>query len=86
MERTKHLSYRKLLKKLDERFVDRELSASAQVLFQPATKKNLWKTGRIKEQIFWYGMGKDITEYVVSCNVCNKNKKSSIKGRLPMHE
>ena len=31
-------------------------------------------------------MGKDITEYVVSCDVCNKNKKSSIKGRLPMHE
>ena len=41
---------------------------------------------RIKEKFFWYGMGKDITEYVVSCDVCNKNKKSSIKGRLPMHE
>ena len=41
---------------------------------------------RIKEKFFWHGMGKDITEYVVSCDVCNKNKKSSIKGRLPMHE
>ena len=39
MERTKHLSYRKLLKKLDERFGDRELPASAQVRFQQATQK-----------------------------------------------
>ena len=39
MERTKHLSYRKLLKKLDERFGDRELPASAQVQFQQATQK-----------------------------------------------
>ena len=39
MERTKHLSNRKLLKRLDYRFVDRELPASAQVRFQQATQK-----------------------------------------------
>ena len=39
MERTKHLSYRKLLKRLDDRFGDRELPASAQVRIQQATQK-----------------------------------------------
>ena len=39
MERTKHLSYRKWLKRLDDRFGDRELPASAQVRFQQATQK-----------------------------------------------
>ena len=39
MERKRHLSYRKLMKRLDDRFSDRELSASAQVRFQQATQK-----------------------------------------------
>ena len=39
MERTKHLSYRKFLKRLDDRFGDIELTASAQVRFQQATQK-----------------------------------------------
>ena len=38
-ERTKHLSYRKLMKRLDDRFSDRELPALAQVRFQQATQK-----------------------------------------------
>ena len=39
MERTKHLSYQKLLKRLDDRFGDRELPASSQVRFQQATQE-----------------------------------------------
>ena len=39
MERIKHLSYRKLLKRLDDMFGDRELPASAQVQFQQVTQK-----------------------------------------------
>ena len=39
MERTKHLSYRKLLKKLDEMFCDREVPALDQVRFEQATQK-----------------------------------------------
>ena len=32
---------------------------------------------RMKEKFFWYGMGKDITEYVVTCPICNQSKKSA---------
>ena len=39
MERKRHLSYRKLMKRLDDRFIDRELPSSAQVRFQQATQK-----------------------------------------------
>ena len=41
---------------------------------------------RMKEKFFWYGMGKDITEYVVTCPICNQSKKSALPGRQPMQE
>ena len=39
MQRLEHLSCRKLLSRLEERFGDRKLPALAQVRFQNATKK-----------------------------------------------
>lgn len=39
MQRSEHLSYRKLLSRLEERFGDRELPAAAQVRFQNALQK-----------------------------------------------
>ena len=47
MERTKHLSYRKLMKRLDDRFSDRELPASAQVRFQQAFPEERRVFGRL---------------------------------------
>ena len=40
----------------------------------------------MKEKFFWYGMGKDITQYVVSCPACNQNKKATAYGRVPIQE
>ncbi len=41
---------------------------------------------RMKEKFYWYGMGKDVANYVASCAVCNKNKKSARQGHNPMQE
>ena len=41
---------------------------------------------RVKEKFYWYGIGKDISNYVATCAICNKNKKSELKGRFPMQE
>lgn len=32
----------------------------------------------------WYQMSRDCREYVQSCSVCNKNKKSSVKPKAPL--
>ena len=39
---------------------------------------------RIKEKFFWYGMGRDIENYVSTCELCNQNKKTTRKGRCPL--
>jgi transposase InsO family protein len=41
---------------------------------------------RMKEKFIWYGMGKDVTSYVVGCEPCNRNKKTSPHGKCPMTE
>ena len=56
MERTKHLSYRKLLKRFDDRCGDRELPASAQVRFQQATQ--------IKRSIFGRLGGQSVNAFI----------------------
>ncbi len=30
---------------------------------------------RMKERVYWYGMGKDIANFVSSCPTCNRNKE-----------
>ncbi|MEW8315842.1 MAG: DDE-type integrase/transposase/recombinase, partial [Candidatus Thiodiazotropha endolucinida] len=40
----------------------------------------------MKEKFFWHGMGKDITQYVVTCVACSQNKKAKAYGRVPMQE
>ena len=39
---------------------------------------------RIKQRYFWYGMSKDIRQYVLQCPDCAANKKPSRYGRAPM--
>lgn len=41
---------------------------------------------RLKEKLYWYKMGQDVSSYVSTCPVCNQNKKSSTFGRSPMKE
>ena len=41
---------------------------------------------RIKEKIFWYGLGKYVTQFVAMCPTCNQNKKATTYGRGPMQE
>ena len=50
MERTKHLSYRKLLKRLDDGLVTESCQLQLRCGFnrRPRRKKSLWKTGRIE--------------------------------------
>jgi transposase InsO family protein len=40
----------------------------------------------VKEKFFWHGMVQSITNYVTSCDVCNKNKKRNRYGRCPLTE
>lgn len=37
-----------------------------------------------KQHYMWYQMSQDCREYVQSCSVCNKNKKSSVKHKAPL--
>ena len=41
---------------------------------------------RMKEKFYWYGIGKDVTNYIVTCPVCSRNKKSGAYGRVPLQE
>ena len=41
---------------------------------------------RVKERFYWYRIGRDVAMYVSACPVCNKNKKSSRHGKVPMQE
>ena len=40
----------------------------------------------IKDKSFWYGLGKDVSNYVATCPTCNQNKKATAYGRIPMQE
>ncbi len=40
----------------------------------------------MKEKLYWYGMGTDVTNYVTSCPVCSQNKKAHSYGRGAMQE
>ena len=39
---------------------------------------------RIQQNYFWYGMKKDIQNFVSSCHSCNVNKKASKHARFPL--
>ena len=39
---------------------------------------------RIRERYFWPGMKADITDYVLTCEPCQRGKLSRLKTRLPM--
>ncbi|XP_013381256.1 uncharacterized protein LOC106152279 [Lingula anatina] len=41
---------------------------------------------KIKEKFFWYHLSKDVTSFVLSCDVCNRNKRKGCYGRVPMTE
>ncbi|MEX1347567.1 MAG: RNase H-like domain-containing protein, partial [Desulfobacterales bacterium] len=39
---------------------------------------------RIEERFFWFGMNKDIRQYIIGCETCNRNKKQNrnYKGEM----
>ena len=39
-------------------------------------------TLRLRERFFWYGMTKDIGDYIKSCEVCLRRKKNNAKAQL----
>ena len=41
---------------------------------------------KLREKFFWYQMSKDIESYVLSCDVCSRNKKNRCYGKVPMTE
>ena len=41
---------------------------------------------RLKEKFHWYGMKRDVTNYVQGCEVCNQNKKSVKHGKCALTE
>ena len=45
-----------------------------------------WTKSRLKEKVFWFQMSKGAESYVLSCNVCNQNKKNKAYGKVPLTE
>ena len=41
---------------------------------------------KLKEKFYWFHMTRDIENYVLTCNVCNKNKKNKQYGKVPLTE
>jgi transposase InsO family protein len=41
---------------------------------------------RVKEKYAWYGLGKDVSNFVAGCGVCNRSKKVDRHGKCPMTE
>ena len=39
---------------------------------------------KIREKYYWYSMTEEIHSFVVTCEVCNKNKKPNRHGRCPL--
>ena len=40
----------------------------------------------VKEKFFWYGLGREVKQFVATCPTCNQNKKATANGRVPMQE
>ena len=38
---------------------------------------------RLRQNFYWWRMSGDITDYVRTCDACNRNKKSSLPNRAP---
>ncbi len=41
---------------------------------------------KLKEKFFWFHLSKDVNSYVLSCDVCARNKKNKAYGVVPMTE
>lgn len=41
---------------------------------------------KLKEKFFWVRLSRDIESYVLSCSICNKNKKNKRYGKVPLTE
>ena len=41
---------------------------------------------KLREKFFWYYLSGDVESYVLSCDVCSRNKKNKSYGRVPMTE
>jgi len=41
---------------------------------------------KIQEKFFWRHISKDVERYVLTCDVCNRNKKSKCYGKAPLTE
>ena len=39
---------------------------------------------KLRNKFYWYGMTKDVKEYLQSCATCNQSKKNTLPGRMPM--
>ena len=39
---------------------------------------------KLKEKFFWVRLSRDVEAYVLSCNVCDKNKKNKRYGKVPL--
>ena len=39
---------------------------------------------RVKEHLFWYSITRDVRHYVISCMLCNKNKKPNRYAKTPI--
>ena len=41
---------------------------------------------KLKEKFFWVNLSKDVESYVLTCSICNKNKKNKVYGKVPLTE
>ena len=39
---------------------------------------------RVKYRYFWYGMAQQVTNFVATCEICNRNKKPSRNAKCPL--
>lgn len=41
---------------------------------------------KLKEKFYWFRLSRDTESYVLTCSVCNKNKKSKAYVKVPLTE
>ena len=41
---------------------------------------------RIRERLYWHGLSRDVRDYVATCEVCARCKKTQRQGRAPLSE
>ena len=41
---------------------------------------------KLKEKFYWFRLSRDAESYVLTCSVCNQNKKTKAYGRVPLTE